>query len=208
MLIGLTGPSGSGKRFVADRIAAIANDPAEIRAFADPLKDSLCAFLGITREQLEIYKRDDSYPLVTVLRENGDPRPMNAREAMERYGDEAHRQIFGSSFWVTEAQVEIDDLLHDHEDRIVIFDDVRYENEVSLLHKFGGMIWEVTHPDTAYGLGHDSRMRLPVDLIAFGVHNNPSNTVPELDAILGSLLAAHRSMSGSLSSYHESRIAL
>jgi hypothetical protein len=63
MLIGLTGQAGSGKDTIYERVK-FKYPNAERIAFADKLKESAAALLGVTYEQLNNWKNDSKIRLV------------------------------------------------------------------------------------------------------------------------------------------------
>jgi hypothetical protein len=105
-------------------------------AFADPLKQSAAAALGIDVEALNEFKNkdhvyfrpevawdDDSLAEVMTDQEIRDEQfavevliPFNIRTYLQRYGTEAHRDVFGQQFWV-DATLPLD---FDHTDRFVV----------------------------------------------------------------------------------------
>lgn len=95
MLIGMTGLKGSGKDTAAAHLVAVHGFTRV--AFADLLKESLAAFFGITMEEIEEWKNDDSCVII-FQRPNGMRSTMTLRQALQRYGTEAHREIFGTNF--------------------------------------------------------------------------------------------------------------
>lgn len=150
MLIGINGKLGSGKNTFAHRMTFYTGQyglpDVEEKAFADPLKNSACAVLGITREQMEQLKREDDILLEWTTEEYSEPlmlaEPINMRTLLQRYGTEAHRDIFGDDFWV---KATLPDSLVD-DGRLIVVTDCRFDNEAERIRAMGGLIFEIRGP--------------------------------------------------------------
>jgi len=97
MIIAFTGRRGSGKSTAAAYL--VKEHGFELRAFADPLKRSFAALFGIPYHEIEKWKNDPRI-FVSVQDHAKLISDMSFREALQRYGTEAHRDIFGQDFWV------------------------------------------------------------------------------------------------------------
>lgn len=133
MLIGLSGLAGSGKDTVFQRASVMAErmglpSPERI-AFADKLKQSASRLLGVSVEDLEHWKNDESTGHLKVI-----GRPMSIRTFLQRYGTEAHRDVFGDMFWVDSSLP----LNFTHQGRLVFVTDVRFDNEAQRIRSCGG----------------------------------------------------------------------
>lgn len=163
-LIGLHGKGRSGKDTVYQMVAAFIRYRPVVRdAFADRLKDSAAAALDLPREQVERLKEFGSIEI-----ETGTPQRtvISGRSFLERYGTEAHRDIFGASFWV-------DQVMDAHRYRLLLADgppltvitDVRYENEVEAIKAHGGQVWKVRRPGQELESGHATNQLLSDSLM-------------------------------------------
>lgn len=177
MLIGLNGRKQAGKDTTYERIASIwgpLGATVERASFADLLYRSAAAALGVTVEQLQKWKTDP-YCLVQVRRVNVAYEPpivtthasVSIREYLQNYGTEAHRDIFGTNFWV--EQVDLD-----HDDKIVVVTDVRFANEAQAIADAGGSVVRVLGPLTVEGEAeeHASEAPLPPALVDFMLDNS------------------------------------
>jgi hypothetical protein len=169
MIIGLTGKKGSGKDSVA---SALIEDHGFVRvAFADPLKQSVSALLGIDRDTIEELKNNE-YARVIVMDAGGFDREQRLhgsqsfREFLQRFGTEAHRDVFGDEFWLDAARQRIISLGKDGYDLIVLTD-VRFENEATLVRQLGGKIVEVHRPGINHPDNHPSEQTPVADMILF-----------------------------------------
>lgn len=184
-IIGLHGRMGSGKDTVLERLQVLMPDKFVRVSFADPLKRSVAVLFGITVEQLEHLKRDDGYGVGLGPRSPGvihtSVRDMTIRTFLQRYGTEAHREIFGDDFWVEvgmrEAMRILDASDYKH---IVVFTDVRFENEARAIIKYAGEIWEINGPVNDTG-DHASETPLPAPFIDRYIDNTSRRMVESLD---------------------------
>src|SRR5882672_12839995 len=126
MIVGFTGKLGSGKDTAALRFADMVALDSQRVSFAAALKESSSALLDVPVENWETWKNDPDVKILlmegwadTELSE-GDVsievqapriiREFTAREFLQRYGTEAHREQFGYDFWVEQAVKKIDPL--------------------------------------------------------------------------------------------------
>jgi hypothetical protein len=124
VLVGLAGQKGVGKDAFADALEMAFYDfhshPMR-HAFADGVKDLMCALFGITRQFIEHWKNIDTNP----------PRfNTTMRVAMQTIGEQM--RTLQEDVWVNNLRNEL------RGDSIIT--DVRHENEISALHKWGGKI--------------------------------------------------------------------
>lgn len=161
MIIGLTGLKGSGKDTVGAYL--VKEHGFEHRSFADSLKRSFAALFDIPMWEIENWKNDDTV-FITVGNKNeptgsGDwsskefPLPNNVwspirehtfREALQRYGTESHRDIFGENFWVDQT-LPVEGF---YSGRSIVVTDCRFQNEAQRIKDIGGHIIKIIRPDT------------------------------------------------------------
>lgn len=170
MLIGLHGKKQAGKDTVFDRAEWLMRDVLRVEraSFADPMYASAAASLGVTVADLRTWKTDP-----TVRVRVTQPAPFEARrtladlsirEYLQNYGTEAHRDVFGPNFWVDNVRLD------DHEGRIVMVTDVRFENEAVAVIEAGGVVVRVLGPE-AEGDAHASEAPLN-DALVWGTIDN------------------------------------
>jgi hypothetical protein len=191
MLIGLNGRKQAGKDTVCERIAHKLDGVIEVErvSFADLLYESAAAALGVTVEFLQAHKSDPRYT-VAVLAPNGRVvRELTIREFLQGYGTEAHRLVFGDSFWVDQVEPR----LMRHVGRIVVVTDVRFENEARAVQAAGGAVVEVIGPEgRVTDDAHASEAPLPESLIDVTVDNSVRDDgFKWLDAVVDKLLRLH-----------------
>ena len=162
MIIGLTGKMGSGKDTVYSRLLQYL-PLAERRAFADPLKDSVAALLKLTREEVDALKLDPRRNIHVVI--GNEYRTQSMREFLQRYGTEAHRDVFGHNFWLDAT------LPHaDYSKECIVITDVRFDNEAERVLACGGKVWRVEGIDDETG-GHASEAGVSDRLVSYILSN-------------------------------------
>lgn len=187
MIIGIAGAKRAGKNTVAKFIHEEFHGDMVVKewSFAEDLKKSAAAALG--------YMGNDSIAFCDELKEHGeiettiaingnslDITKISGREFLQLYGTEAHREIFGSNFWVNNLFQKI----FDNEDGALIVDgdnrmrldlitDVRFPNEADAVHTAGGKILQVkrikaqSEEDT-----HASEKPLEKESVDYVIYNN------------------------------------
>ena len=143
MIIGLHGRAQAGKDTVYERARHLYGDRVQRRSFADLLYRSAATTLGVHDSNLRSWKANPDVTIEVVHREWGALHITDVRSYLQRYGTEAHRDLFGDDFWVDQL-----DLSHDP-DAIVFVTDVRFNNEAQAILDAGGCIVQVIGPETA-----------------------------------------------------------
>lgn len=194
MLIGLNGRKQAGKDTVYARARHLMGDrlPVERASFADLLYRSAAASLGVTEGFLQTFKSEPLARIQVILPPpNGVLRSeLSVREYLQRYGTEAHREVFGEDFWVDAVDLE-------HDGRILFVTDVRFPNEAKAIRRAGGVVVEVIGPEgRVTDDGHASEAPLPDDLIFHTIPNRVRNdgfyTLDfEIKELFGILNGAH-----------------
>lgn len=197
-IIGLTGRARAGKDTVAQIIEgefaaapgfAGSNRPLRFvrQGFADALKVSAARALGFDGTAAECVAwcnrlKVDGTVYAYVDRTDDHPLELTGREYLQRYGTEAHRDVFGSDFW-------LDAVLPKRRDDcdLLVIPDVRFPNEARRVRERGGAVWRITrpghNPDVA---DHASEEPLPADLVDLTIWNN--GTLDDLrDAVRAAL---------------------
>lgn len=138
MLIGLGGKKGAGKNTVANLMEEWLRTNRGLKvyqlAFADALKNSFSALFNTNLATIEKYKNDPT-PIVTPFGS------FTVRELLQRYGTEAHRDVYGQDFWVDILNSKIEDLTTDASGFFlyavdIIVTDVRFKNELAMFRDY------------------------------------------------------------------------
>jgi hypothetical protein len=142
-IIGLAGPAGAGKDTVADYIVdrstrnAAENWPLGLKlAFADPIREAVKAIFGWDDEDLASRAMKEAEDNLFGV---------SPRYAMQTLGTEWGRETINEDLWLLAMRRRIGQL-GDHV-RLVVIPDVRFENEVKLVHDLGGRVMWVDRPD-------------------------------------------------------------
>lgn len=152
MLVALTGKLGSGKSTVGQRLAQMTTLPSEEISFAQKLKESAAALFGIDPKEWEWMKNDPTVVItlqrltnVSSFDQEEIYADLTARTFLQRYGTEAHRDIFGTDFWTDQALTRYDVItsLLGGDERFFYVADCRFENEAQAIVDRGGLIFLV-----------------------------------------------------------------
>jgi hypothetical protein len=135
VIVGFQGRKLSGKNEAARRLAQLASPAGwdvEFRAFANPLKDTVCGMYGIDRAELERLKEANgsllNYPVRTLL---------------QNFGESA-RKHFGVHLWLDLCLPR--DFQHP-EGRLVLVTDVRPDYECERVQELGGVVVRIDGGD-------------------------------------------------------------
>ncbi len=131
MLIGLSGAKGSGKTEAASYLVDSFNFSRV--GFADLLKAAAGLIYGLTDEQL--------YGSQDIKESLVQPYDLSVRYILQKFGAEVCREIHPDTWtigWERTAQRLLE------AGCFVVVDDVRFPNEVTAIHQYGGVIWWVS----------------------------------------------------------------
>ena len=139
MIIGVCGLIGSGKGTVADCL--VEHHGFQKLSFADSLKDGVAAMFdwprhlleGDTEESRTWREQEDAF----WTRETGYA--VTPRFVLQKVGTECMRQGLFDGIWVSRAK----QIIQQHPERNFVIPDVRFPNEIDMIHHEQGVIWEV-----------------------------------------------------------------
>lgn len=177
MILGLTGKMRAGKNTCAERLAKFSPLPVVEVSFAAKLKESAAALLGVSVADLERMKNDaESHVRVidasrsrepaTIVRTAPQTYKFTIRELLQRYGTEAHRDVFGYGFWLDAALPTA----YTYDDALYVVTDVRFENEAQRVKDLGGWNVLVIGPEDDTG-SHASEQPLQPHMIEATIFN-------------------------------------
>ena len=167
MLLGLTGPMGSGKDTVADWLQL--NHLMTRYAFADPLKAMTAALIEFTQTK-HIKPAPEAYTKDRALKDAPTPFLANQtpRRIMQTLGTEWGRETVDPDFWVYIMASRIERHMGTRVwhtlKRGIVFTDVRFPNEAAFIHQLGGTVVRVERPGHNPG-PHASEHLLPADVV-------------------------------------------
>lgn len=149
-IIGLTGPAGCGKNFVAGMVT-----DAVVIQLADPIYAALSAILDIPE---------------TVLRQRATKeRPIDwvgksPRQLLQTLGTDWGRTLVAEDLWLRIARRRIDQLAASGTPAVVIAD-VRFDNEAAMIRDLGGEVWLVDRKPATAAAPHASEAGISDHLI-------------------------------------------
>lgn len=136
MIIGLVGFIGNGKGTVADIL--VEKHGFHKLSFAGALKDAAAVIFGWERHLLEGDTKESR-----EFRECPDPywsakfgRSFTPREALQKLGTEAGRDVFHQDLWVYTLEKN---LVHDN----IVIADTRFPNEIDMIRRNNGSIIQI-----------------------------------------------------------------
>ena len=153
VVIGLCGFAGAGKDTVADYL--VQRHGFMRVAFADPLKDVVCAIFGWDRSVMNGYTEDDR-----AFREAKDEwwsdqlgKRITPRNMMQLWGTEVGRKMFHPKLWIFSMQRKIETLVEQGKD--IVVSDCRFVEECELIKKLGGTLVRIhrSYPEW-YGVAY------------------------------------------------------
>lgn len=165
-IIGVTGKAGSGKDTVYQILKSeFPQEQINRLAFADLLKESAMRALALDDLHADDFKEAAT---VEVRFGNKTVRTLSGREFLQRYGAEAHREIFGVHFWVDATMQQL-------KDGVTIITDVRYDNEAQTILDMGGVVWQVTREGSRIDeVDHSSEQPINPMFLDATIENNGS----------------------------------
>lgn len=136
-IIGIAGKAGHGKSTIAGLIMDSTVERVEVISFATPLKQLLLKIFPYLRLE---HLTDQELKSIPIPRLN-DKTP---RQLMQTFGTEFARS-FDDAIWMYHAELRIKEIIHskrqsDMTTNFIVFDDVRFENEVELIRSYSGTI--------------------------------------------------------------------
>lgn len=140
MLLGLCGLKGSGKDTVGAYL--VKEHGFERKSFADKLKESVAALFDVEPWEIEQWKNDPG-AYACILSVKGEVTPgLTIRQFLQRYGTEAHRDVFGQDFWVNQLLP----MGGYYSGRNIVVTDVRFKNEIDRILTLDGHVIYVDRP--------------------------------------------------------------
>lgn len=160
VLIGLTGPAGSGKSTATELLVNTIPNVTEVQ-LAGPIKDMLTILLGEWfngMEEVDWNNREwKESPLFHIP---GNPSP---RRLAQTLGTEWGRDVIHPDLWVAAGESNIKSSMARHFD--VVVSDVRFDNEAEMIKRLGGMIVKITREEAPEVEAHVSEAGVSDNLI-------------------------------------------
>ena len=137
IIIGLAGRAGSGKTTAAKHLV---DELGFTRlSFADPIRNMVGDFL------MDMGYGADYVDSLLTIEKNQVLAPIgrSSRQLMQSIGTEWGRDCVDNDVWVTLARRRVRTIDAD----LIVFDDVRFENEASMVRSLGGIIIHIDRGD-------------------------------------------------------------
>ena len=167
-LIGLGGLKGCGKSTIARHVGLVAARHAQSHvtySFASPMKamvDALMRDVGLDETQRLNYLDNKEVGIVAL-------QGFSMRTILQTLGTEWARDCLDDDFWSEIGRMRIRQAAR-HRTALIMFDDVRFENEAEMIREEGGKVIQLQRYNVEAGDGHVSEaMSYEPDLV---VHNN------------------------------------
>lgn len=135
MLIGVAGPKNSGKDTFASVFSSYFNETFAIRPFAEPLK-RICQQMYLLSDE-QLHDRQE--------KEKEDPRwKLSPRQMFQMFGTDYIRKQIDPNFWVKHFELWYQ---AQPQGTNVLVPDIRFQNELDLIHQLGGKVVFIDRPD-------------------------------------------------------------
>jgi hypothetical protein len=176
-LIGFTGKMKVGKTTTAETLKV--NHLFTVLSFGEPLKQALSVMTGLPIE----YFKDQ---ILKDQQIEGLPEGISPRVLMQRTATEFVRNMVYEEFWVWRMSKEFEKYPKSN----LVIDDVRFENEASLIRKNGGIIIHLFRDNIVYTeteletLKHSSESGLKIQPEDVVISNAPSAENVALESLL------------------------
>lgn len=177
-VIALSGAARAGKGttagMIVDALREFDGCYAKIEGFADRLKVSAARALGFDGDEYQCIAFCDWLKVegsVQVANRTGKMHrnlgPLTGRHFLQRYGTEAHRNVFDEGFWVDAV---LPPTLDRNDCDLLIVHDLRFPNEVQRVREYGGEVWRVERPGVGGAVQHVSEETIDGDRLIQNSH--------------------------------------
>ena len=157
-LIGFTGSMGSGKSTAIECLKEIQVKQVSNIKFAQPLYDIQEAIYSIIKT---VHQRPSTF--------------IKDRKLLQWLGTEWGRDTISKTLWIDLWKRDVEYLQQNYPSRIIVSDDVRFENEVDTVKSLGGYIIKIeSNKDRIVkeGTGHSSELGISSEKIDYIIENN------------------------------------
>ena len=140
-VIGFSGLAGSGKDTAANLLCQHSDKYVKV-SFGNAVKDVAAAAFGWPRELLqgETKESRDFREVPDKFWSEVLQKPFTPRLALQLVGTECFRNTIDNNFWVYVVQNQI---LNSDPNKTYLVTDVRFPNEVAMVHKLGGKVLRI-----------------------------------------------------------------
>lgn len=161
--LGFCGSMGSGKTTAAMFLRETSPSRVVIASFAEPIKQA-ARIIGDPRHLYNLNKQD----YVPILAKEG----ITWRKLYQLIGTDFGRNMLSQDIWIRWMELKLKTLKN--KNTVVIFDDVRFDNEAEFIRALGGKVYRIVRNDLplfpeSY---HASEHPLKPDLVDGIIENN------------------------------------
>jgi len=155
ILVAFTGLAQAGKTTAAQAFLSLGYDRM---SFADPIKAMIRCLTPVTDK----------------LARPPELCGKSIREVYQSLGTDWARNMVGGDIWIRAGRQRIDTLMGDVQSGVirgVVIDDIRFDNEAELIREMGGVVIEITRPDSVQ-MDHASEAGVSRHLIDHSFSNH------------------------------------
>lgn len=156
LIIAFTGARGVGKTVVANELVKSGSNDYVIESFATPIKDMLKA-MGLT----EYFVTDPEGKQEPIPWLDG----VSGRELMQTLGTSWGRETVLDDIWLRAMNQRLRKYIST--DKIIIIDDLRFDNEAKFIQSQGGYIISLTRDGINYTNEHKTETPINSDYLSF-----------------------------------------
>ena len=155
MIIGILGVKRSGKDTTADYL--VTKYGYNKLAFAQPLKDACKILFDFSEDQMNSDSKEDVDPTWGV-----SPRIVFQYLGTDIFRKEIHKIMpdIENNFWVKVMENKIMSLKENNKDAKIIVSDVRFQNEIDMIHRLNGIIIKIERPSLKNIDTHESEKNI------------------------------------------------
>lgn len=173
----VSGYKDSGKDFVSDMLSTILQ--CETVAFAEPMKDILSVMFGVSKDDLNKYKKDEE--AVLAIGDWGYKKITDFRTVIQKFGSEAMKPVFGNDVWINLLLQKIDPEAIEY----IIVSDWRFINEYEGVNDMYDVVTVRVDDHNLDAGTHDSEHQLDEFNFDHRINNtgHTDNTPPQIRAL-------------------------
>lgn len=172
IIIGFSGPAGSGKSTACSLTQQILKDnyciESVILNFADELKHMCYELFPLADKKSFWGSQEDK---LKPIKEYNN---ITGRHIMQTIGTDIMRNHIDSFYWVKSFEKEL--IKNINNKKIILIGDVRFENEIDIIHKWNGIVIKLESISTSNStITHISEESLPYNLFDGQINNYPKS---------------------------------
>lgn len=143
IIIGFCGAKGSGKDTGFKLLDQLYPGKFERIAFADPIKNTICDIFNLSYDELNVLKRVDNIGLISYS-DDTIYGQLSGRDLVRKIG------MMMRNYDENQFNEYVDNSIINNPNTNFVITDVRFNNEVELIHKHNGILIRVDRDDCPY----------------------------------------------------------